>query len=258
MVDNYFFSWTVSGSGIEVDYEQLVGPSRTVISGYPREVEVDGIWYHVGYVHGEDAQTTDLPEAEFKEKVLLPELKISLKENVSNLQAMLYAEVEGKDNVNMIKAQTVAYTEAVFTDLDDIMFKKKQIRKDGGIKEAEIDAFTDYDLLLQYDYTFEIIDDPVIEFNAITVGSFLERMSADEKIRLEEFRDINGDFDKSYDALKDRTHVITTSATLHAVASLLAQANVLDENPSDSNYPDRKTELLRLASADEAFRPSFS
>lgn len=250
-----YFSLEVS-EDTEFNHSMLAGDIA-----YPIEYDkfyFGGKWNIAGYVNAMNpVQPNAISETIYKTHVLLPKIKQEYITEIKLKQQELYLEIEGPDNINLLKAFNRAYVSAEFTDYDTIMFKKSTLRSDANLIESMINAIQNYDDIFNFTYTLEIATHPVIEFTAITVGSFMARFTPDEKASINEHMIDNKALEKDYSAMLNRTHINLSDAGLGMILQLLEQEELLEELPLDSNYATRREEIIRAGTGADAWRPSM-
>lgn len=180
-------------------------------------------------------------------------------EEVKTNQAAAYAEIEGENDVNFKKARTRAYVDNDMSYFDKLNFQKAQVRTLGNDLEQEL--ITAQTLEEVNAISTEIIYDsePVIEFVAITVGSFIDRFTSNENSAIIAFMAENPELSLRYDAMKSRTHINLNDQGLCMLMTLISQEELLSTDPEDLlGYENRLEAILRPGASTEAWRPTFS
>lgn len=243
------------------DIDQSNQRPRTVIDSdaliWHKIVRHVGRNYWIGEAYSETSLNKDLSEEDYKNGPALVEAKNQAVKQIKELQARYYLEIEGPNDINFKKARTKAYVQNDMVDFDILNFQKAQVRERGNEKEVEVLRATTLNELTEIDLAFVYDVKPELKFSAITVGSFLARLTAEENEDLNEFMKLNQIIQKEYLALLRRTHVNLKDQGLGVIIKMLEQGGVFQANPIDPTYPSRIAEILRQGDQWEAYRPSM-
>lgn len=252
-MNTHFFSF-------DIDQEKRRPMHRLVDARvfWSKLVRINDRNYFVGEAQNPIPLTQNITREEYDDTHVLEERKVQKVAEVKERQAELYLQVEGENDVNFKKAKTKAYVYGEMADFDKINFQKAQIRERGNALEFRILSCTALKQLDELDTGLFYDINPPIEFNTITVGSFMARFTAEENTKFKEILGDNPMLEKDYTAMMQRTHIRLNDETLHGMLYLLELEEVLSESPLEPIFESRKDELVRPASGDEAFRASLS
>lgn len=219
---------------------------------YNTPFEYEGQWVISGYHSTDTVYPTPVVPEEFTLLTLFGPALIEQKTGeIKSLQQKLIEEIEGHGKWRVSRAIDMAEMDSDYNAVDTIMRERSYVRKQGDVLEASLAEMT-YAELSAFTPVIDVSKAPDIGTRRITVGAFLSRLSKAEYNSLESMVDLDSDVRRSYNELRDRTHVLLDEPKIVGFITMMEQGDLLSE--ASVGYATRKEELLRDATILERYR----